>query len=214
MPRIDAPTVVEHHARQRRAILDAARQLLGETGTAPSMAAVGRRTRLARSSLYQYFSSPEELLSALVADVFPDWEAQVHRRMLPTDSPGERIWGYVEGNLDLFASSEQEVARALILVVEPQQLERSMAEFHARLQVPLREALADLGEPEPAAQADLIDSLIVQASRGQADEHPSTAQPPETPPDCPTETARQPDAARERLRRLLGPYLGLAPRDT
>ena len=53
MPRITAPTVAEHHAKQRRALLDAARDLLAETGAEPSMAAVARRAGLARSSIYQ-----------------------------------------------------------------------------------------------------------------------------------------------------------------
>ena len=73
MPRIEAPRVAEHHARQRRALLDAAHALLAETGEAPSMAAVGRRAGLARSSVYQYFDSPGALLHAVVTDVFPTW---------------------------------------------------------------------------------------------------------------------------------------------
>ena len=187
MPRIAAPTVAEHHARQRRVLLDAARALLAETGQAPSMAAVGRRAGLARSSVYQYFASPEALLEAVVADVFPEWATQVRERVVAACTPGERVWAYVEANVALFASAEQAVAQALTRVVDPQVLRGPMQEFHAQLQVPLREALADLGEPDVAAMAELIDAVIVHASRG-----PGPG-----------------DDTLPRLRRLLGGYLAL-----
>ncbi|MGZ4640365.1 MAG: TetR/AcrR family transcriptional regulator, partial [Actinomycetes bacterium] len=119
MPRIAAPTVAEHHANQRRAVLDAARDLLGETAQLPSMAAIGKRAGLARTSVYQYFGSAEELLAAVVADVFPDWAARVLDRVEAADSPAARVWAYVEANVDLVTSSEQPVARALTLLVAP-----------------------------------------------------------------------------------------------
>ncbi|RKQ84875.1 TetR family transcriptional regulator [Solirubrobacter pauli] len=198
MPRIRAATVVEHHALQRRALLDAARALLAETPQKPSMGTVGRRAGLARSSVYQYFASSDELLAGLIAEIFPDWARQVLNRMDAATGPGERVWAYVEANVDLFASSERAVARALREVVEPHVLQGPMEDFHRQLQVPLRQALTDFGEPEPEAMAEHIDSLIMQASRGlTADER--------------SETSATRDVVLGRLRRLLGGFLGLDP---
>lgn len=190
MPRINAATLAEHHAQQRRALLDAAHALLAETAQKPSMGAVGRRAGLARTSVYQYFSSADELLAALVAEIFPDWVQRVLTRVEAASTPGERVWAYVEANIDLFASSERAVGRALRRVVEPDVLRGPMEAFHRELQVPLHRALTDLGEPEPEAMAEHVDALILQASAGlgEADE-----------------AAR--DVALARLRRLLGPYL-------
>ena len=187
MPRIDAPTVVEHHARQRRALLDAARALLAETGQAPSMAAVARKAGLARSSVYQYFDSAEGLLHAVVADVFPDWADQVQSHVDQASGPGQRVWAYVEANVALFASSEQAVAQALARVVDPGVLRGPMQEFHARLQVPLRDALVDLGEPEVERMAELVGAIINHACRGEFDRDRTLAQ----------------------VRRLIGGYLRL-----
>ena len=198
MPRIRAATVAEHHALQRRALLDAARALLTETPQKPSMGAVGRRAGLARSSVYQYFSSSDELLASLVAEIFPDWAHQVLSRMDGATGPGERVWAYIEANVDLFASSERAVARALREVVEPHVLQGPMEDFHRQLQVPLRQALTDFGEPEPEAMAEHIDSLIMQASRDLADVELSAS-------------SATRDVALARLRRLLGGFLGLAP---
>ena len=50
MPRISQPTVAEHRAARVRALLDAAHDLLLETGEAPSLSAVAERAGLARTS--------------------------------------------------------------------------------------------------------------------------------------------------------------------
>lgn len=198
MPRISASTVVEHHALQRRALLDATRALLAETGEMPSMGTVARRAGLARTSVYQYFDSANELLAAVVADVFPDWADRVLAHVATATEPGERVWRYVEINLELFAGSEQSVARALTRVVDPRVLQGPMEAFHAQLQVPLRGALAAFGEPEPDAVAEHIDALIVQASR-------------DLEAAAPADRSAVKDRALARLHRLLGGYLRLAP---
>ena len=197
MPRIQAPTVAEHRARQRRAILDAARAHLAEEGRAPSLAQVGARAGLARSSVYDYFDSRNDLLAAVVADVFPDWADQVIGSMQAADTPGEKVWAYVEANMRLFSSSEQAVARALTSVVDPTVLAEPVTRFHQSLQEPLLAALQAHGEPQPQLVADLIDSMVVRASRDVREPEPGTD--PSTLTTC-----------LELLRTLLGPYLGRA----
>ncbi|MRK03023.1 MULTISPECIES: TetR/AcrR family transcriptional regulator [Aeromicrobium] len=198
MPRITAATVAEHRSQQRQAILDAARGVLAATGAAPTMSEVGRLTGLARSSVYQYFASPDELLAAVVADIFPAWARTVLDRVAAATTPGDRVWAYIEANIDLFDSSEQAVARALSRIVDPQVLMPPMKEFHLQLQVPLRQALTDLGESEPDAVAEHIDALVMQASRAI---------------DAARETLgdRARTQALARVRRLLAGYLGVAP---
>ncbi|MFS0884870.1 TetR/AcrR family transcriptional regulator [Aeromicrobium sp. 179-A 4D2 NHS] len=196
MPRIDAPTVAEHRAQQRRALLDAARAILAETGRAPAMGEVGRRAGLARSSVYQYFASADDLLAALVGDVFPDWARRVLDHVEAADSPGARVWAYVEANVRLFASEEQAVAGALTRIVDPHVLQPPMRRFHHELQAPLREALAQLGEPEPEAMAQAVDALIMHASHELGD----------LPDDERRLICGQ---ALSRLRRLLSGYLRL-----
>lgn len=202
MPRIDAPTVAEHRARQRRALIDAARELLAEGGRVPSMASVGRRAGLARTSVYQYFSSPRELMSEVVATVFPDWAREVTDRVEAAASPSGRVWAYIEANITLFASPEQKLAHVLARVVEPSVLEGPMREYHAQLQTALREALAELGEPDPEAMAQTINAIIrsgagrFEAADGDADADAATS-----------EALR--NQILDQLRRLLGGYLKL-----
>ncbi|SDF97254.1 transcriptional regulator, TetR family [Lentzea fradiae] len=196
MPRIQAPTVAEHRARQRQAILDAARALLAENGEAPSLAAVGARAGLARSSVYEYFSSRGDLLAGVVADVLPAWADRIVEAVEAAPTPGERVWAYVTANVELFAGSEQAVARALTSVVDPAVLAAPMEEFHDSLQKPLLAALRAHGEAQPEVMADIIGSMVVRASRDLWSPNKRTVK-------------RRLDAALAMLRRLLGPYLQL-----
>ena len=71
MPRIEAPTLAEHHAQRRAAIVAAAVDLLGREGIgAVTPAAVASGSGLARSSLYQYFPSTAALVAAAVEESF------------------------------------------------------------------------------------------------------------------------------------------------
>lgn len=196
MPRINAATVAEHRALQRRAVLDAARDLLAETGLAPSLAEVGKRAGLARSSVYEYARSREDLMAAVVADVFPSWTERIRTAIDAARTPGEKVWAYVTANLAFFAGSEQQVARALGAVVDPAILQGPMQAFHQALQEPLRQALKDHGEPDVDAVADLVDAMLLSASQ-----EIRTAQRTIGPDEHTTALAP--------LRRLLAPYLDL-----
>jgi AcrR family transcriptional regulator len=188
--------VAEHRALQRRAILDAARAHLAEEGQAPSLAQVGARANLARSSVYEYFGSRDELLAGVVGDVFPDWAGQVVRATESAATPGERVWAYVEANMRMFASSEQAVARALTSVVDPALLAEPLSQFHESLQKPLVAALRAHGEAHPQLMADIIGSMLVRASHDVWSPNRRTAQ-------------RRLRTAMRLLADLLWPYLGI-----
>jgi AcrR family transcriptional regulator len=194
LPRITAPTVAEHREQQLRAVLDSARAILGETRAAPTLAATAERAGLARSSIYRYFASAEELLAAVVADVFPEWAGKVRQRVEEASTPGEKVWAYICANVDLFASSEQDVASALSEVADPHLLRQPMEAFHAELQRPLLAALADHGESRPELMAETIESALMQVARRLGE-----------PPAAPLGK----DEALSLLRRMLGGYLQL-----
>ncbi|SNT61000.1 transcriptional regulator, TetR family [Actinomadura meyerae] len=189
MPKIDAPTIAEHRAAQRAALLDAARALLSEDAErAPGLADVARRAGLARSSVYAYFKSRDDLLDALIVDTFPRWSAFVRARMGRAKSPGDRILAYVYANLRLVARGDHALARALAATGRTDALANSSRLLHDQLQTPLREALADHGASDPARTAELIQSVVYALSRM-------------------IEDGLAERAARRLARELLAPYL-------
>ncbi|MFG2090334.1 MULTISPECIES: TetR/AcrR family transcriptional regulator [unclassified Spirillospora] len=169
MPRIRAATVAEHRAAQRAALLDAARDLLAEnaedTERAPSLADVARRAGLARSSVYSYFTSRDDLLDALIVDTFPRWAAYVRERMEKACTPGERVLAYVDANLHLVARGDHALARALAATSRTDTLAKSSRLLHDDLASPLRTALTEHGAPDPVRTGELVQSIVYTLSR-------------------------------------------------
>ncbi len=189
MPKIQAATVAEHRAAQHRALLDAAHALLVERPDAPpTLAAVGARAGLARSSVYQYFASRDDLLAALVTEVFPRWSTTVQEAMDEADDPAEQVLAYLRSNLELVASGEHAVARALTEIAPSDALARGSREMHDALLLPLVGALTELGLPEPQTTAELVNGVVLTASRL-------------------IETGHDPADARARAEEMLEPFV-------
>ncbi|WP_104103729.1 TetR/AcrR family transcriptional regulator [Arthrobacter sp. 08Y14] len=165
MPRITAPTVAEHRAAQQRALLDAARTLLAQTGEAPSMADVAALAGLARPSAYQYYKSRQDLLHALVLDVFPRWAQRVEEAMRAQPEPADRILAYVLTNIALVAEGEHAVGNALAAVAPSEELNTQSAIMHSQLLDPLVGTLRELGAEDPAATAELINGIVHTATK-------------------------------------------------
>ncbi|GAB2827237.1 TetR/AcrR family transcriptional regulator [Actinocorallia aurea] len=167
MPKIQAATVAEHRARRRRALLDAARAILAETGgkEPPALGAVAERAGLARSSVYQYFKSRDALLAALIEDMFPQWTAYVNARMDEADGDGARILAYVDANLHLVATGEHAIVQALATLADSELVMRSSGALHEGLRTPLVAALTAHGAAHPEETADLLHALVLRTGR-------------------------------------------------
>ncbi len=165
MPRISAPTVAEHRAAQQRVLLDAARSLLAETGRPPTFTALAERAGLARPSVYQYFRSADDLLRAMVEDVFPRWSATVARAMDEAPDARSRVMAYLWANLELVAQGEHALATALANAGPPSAVMEGSRAMHDELLKPLGDALETLGARDVARSATLINAVVNSASR-------------------------------------------------
>ncbi|GGO82606.1 TetR/AcrR family transcriptional regulator [Nonomuraea cavernae] len=165
MPRIQAPTVAEHRAAQHRALLDAARQILAETGRPPTLTRVAARAGLARPSLYQYFRSSEDLLNALVEDVFPRWSARVAAAMEAAATPADRVLAYVLTNFELITEGEHALATVLAEVAPGEAVAEQSRAMHEQLLEPLVDALRHLGVPAVSETAEMINAIVFAGSR-------------------------------------------------
>ncbi|WP_020106253.1 TetR/AcrR family transcriptional regulator [Nocardia sp. 348MFTsu5.1] len=158
MPRIAAATVGEHRAAQRRALLDAAHTLLSETpDRPPGLGEVAAKAGLARSSAYHYFRSRDDLLSAVVEDMFPRWNGKIVEAMEVADDP---VWAYVDANLQLVADGEHAIVGALATLTPQTFRDSRILEMHDSLVLPLIDALRAQGVPDPKLTATLINSLV------------------------------------------------------
>lgn len=114
MPQIDAPTVAEHRAQQREALLDGAEQILLHEGhSALNFGVLGDRTGLARNSIYRYFSSRDDLIAALCEREMPHWLDELRAAMAAAPDPDARIAAFVSTQLRLVAAGHHRLAELL-----------------------------------------------------------------------------------------------------
>ncbi|WP_378732693.1 TetR/AcrR family transcriptional regulator [Nocardia brasiliensis] len=164
MPRIDAPTVAEHRANQERALLDAARMVLLQNGPqAVTPAMVGAAAGLARSSVYKYFRSGDEILSRIVADALAEWGERVRDTVERAETPAGQVEAYVRTTLALAASGAHRIAVLGSTLPRDEAARRDLADAHHDLAAPLRAALTGLGNLNPDLTADLIDGALSRA---------------------------------------------------
>ncbi|SOC52075.1 transcriptional regulator, TetR family [Blastococcus aggregatus] len=165
MPRIRAATVAEHRAAQRRALLDAGRRIVAESGRPPTLSGVAAGAGLARSSVYEYFTSADDLLAALVEDITPRWAARVRAEVDAAGSPAEAVLAYVHAHLAQVAEGEHAIIAALATIAPGHVTSERARSMHDALSRPLLEALGSLGVPDADLVAGQIDALVRGASR-------------------------------------------------
>ncbi|MFT8395704.1 TetR/AcrR family transcriptional regulator [Propionibacterium sp.] len=101
MPRINAPTVREHHEMVLTGLIDAAEAVLREEGPGElTAAAVSARAGVARNSIYRYVTSVDDLRGLVVQRYMPAWFAAVQTSMDAADDPGEQIVAWARANLE------------------------------------------------------------------------------------------------------------------
>jgi AcrR family transcriptional regulator len=73
MPRIRAASIDEHKELTRRAILDAAEELIGEVQTAEvSLGELTAAAGIGRTTFYEYFADRDDVIAALVEEELPE----------------------------------------------------------------------------------------------------------------------------------------------
>ncbi|MGN6502129.1 MAG: TetR/AcrR family transcriptional regulator [Pseudolysinimonas sp.] len=161
MPKISAPTVAEHRAAQRRALLAAAEAIVAEKGLAAvTPGSVGARAGLARSSFYEYFPSRDDLLAAVAVSAFEQWAAEVEAVTSAVPAGRARLHAYVEATIRLTADGKHALATGLQQAeLSPTSRDAIMA-LHDTLVTPLVRLLEEAGAADVETQAALVQGVI------------------------------------------------------
>ncbi|WP_030166096.1 TetR/AcrR family transcriptional regulator [Spirillospora albida] len=170
MPKINAPTVREHRVRMEAALTDAAEEVL-RAGGELTAGAVARRVGIARSSVYKYVTSVDDLIEAVVARDFPRWTQAVRRAVDAEADPAQRVLAYARANIAEGASGDHGWYAGLARTsLSPAAMKRIMA-LHRDLETLLTDAVRDLDARHPdllqgAVQA-LVDAAVRAIDRGR-----------------------------------------------
>lgn len=166
MPKIAAPTVAEHHAAQRAALLQAGRTLIATKGAeAVTPGAVGTAAGLARSSVYQYFPTRTDLLAAIIEEAFTQASAAATQAVAHHTEPADRLVAHVRTSFALATAAEHRGFDGLDLHAMPADVRDRIHALHLEQVRPLIDACRDLGAPDPALAAGLIGGMLSAAAR-------------------------------------------------
>lgn len=161
MPKISHPTLAEHRAAQREALLGAGRRVLRESGVAGvTPRAVCELAGLSRSSFYDYFATRDDLLVALAVDAMEQWDADV-QDALDGAAPGlPRLRALIEATMAMTAEGRHDIAGALRdAQLSPSRLDDLMV-LHEAVMRPLARVLEELEVAEPAMVAALVQGAL------------------------------------------------------
>jgi AcrR family transcriptional regulator len=161
VPRINAATVAEHREHQRRALLDAAREVLLDGGYgALSFTELARRTGLARPTVYSYFGTKEDIVVALCEVELPLVGADTDQAVARARGPQEQLAAFVRAQLRAAQERRYRLAHALVDAPLSDQTRQRIMELHRELMPSAAPILTELGHPHPAIAAALLQGLL------------------------------------------------------
>ena len=133
-PRIEAPTILEQRAMRQRQLIDAAMSLALEGG-APSVtvAAVAKRAGMARSSIYEYFSSSADLIADLVIEEMNTYCARLQESVADAHDPFTYIELWIAEALRYVADGRHLLVKSLNSVNTPDFRKDDIAQGHKKL---------------------------------------------------------------------------------
>lgn len=161
MPKITAPTVAEHRANQRAALLRAGEDVLLAGGlTALSPTSVTERAGLARSSFYDYFRSKDDLLVAIAVEAMERWDAEIEERLNAADPGVGELRAFIDATMRMAADGRHAIA-AMVREAEltPSTNEDLMA-LHDALFRPVIRVLTGLGMAASHTSVMLIHGVL------------------------------------------------------
>lgn len=161
MPKITAPTVAEHRANQRAALVRAGEEVLLESGLAAvAPRTVTERAGLARSSFYEYFPSKDDLLVAIAIAAMERWEVEIEDALAHAEPGLDELRVFVEATMAMTADGKHAIASALREAdLSPSRMHDLMV-LHDALLRPVRRVLADLGLAPSGSEAFLVQGVL------------------------------------------------------
>lgn len=161
MPKISAPTVAEHRALQRAALVRAGEEVLEEGGLAGfSAGAVAERAGMARSSFYDYFSTKDDLLVAIAIKAIERWGAAIEKALREVPPGPEQLEAFVKATMTMTADRKHAIA-GLIRDAElsPSHMEDLMT-LHEALLKPATDVLEHVGVEASRSRVALMQGVL------------------------------------------------------
>jgi len=164
-PKIQAATVVEQRQMRQRQLIDAALSIALESGAANiTVAAVAKRAGLARSSMYEYFSSSADLIADLVIEELALYQKRLAHAVKETQDPYQHIELWIAEALQYVVDGRHMLIKSLNAATIPEFRRDEISQGHRNLMTTISAPLQDIGLTDIRGAMSYLQNTIEAAS--------------------------------------------------
>ena len=164
-PKIQAATVVEQRQMRQRQLIDAALSIALESGAANiTVAAVAKRAGLARSSMYEYFSSSADLIADLVIEELALYQKRLAHAVKGTEDPYQHIELWIAEALQYVVDGRHMLIKSLNAAAIPEFRRDEISQGHRNLMTTISAPLQEIGLTDIRGALSYLQNTIEAAS--------------------------------------------------
>jgi AcrR family transcriptional regulator len=164
-PKIQAATVVEQRQMRQRQLIDAALSIALESGAANiTVAAVAKRAGLARSSMYEYFSSSADLIADLVIEELALYQKRLAQAVKGTEDPYQHIELWIAAALQYVVDGRHLLIKSLNAAAIPEFRRDEISQGHRNLMTTISAPLQKIGLTDIRGAMSYLQNTIEAAS--------------------------------------------------
>jgi AcrR family transcriptional regulator len=164
-PKIQAATVVEQRQMRQRQLIDAALSIALESGAANiTVAAVAKRAGLARSSMYEYFSSSADLIADLVIEELALYQKRLAHAVKGTEDPYQHIELWIAEALQYVVDGRHLLIKSLNAAAIPEFRRDEISQGHRNLMTTISAPLQKIGLTDIRGAMSYLQNTIEAAS--------------------------------------------------
>jgi len=164
-PKIQAATVIEQRQMRQRQLIDAALAIALESGAANiTVAAVAKRAGLARSSMYEYFSSSADLIADLVIEELALYQKRLAQAVKGTEDPYQHIELWIAEALQYVVDGRHMLIKSLNAAAIPDFRRDEISQGHRNLMTTISAPLQEIGLTDIRGAMSYLQNTIEAAS--------------------------------------------------
>ena len=164
-PKIQAATVVEQRQMRQRQLIDAALSIALESGAANiTVAAVAKRAGLARSSMYEYFTSSADLIADFVIEELALYQKRLAYAVRETQDPYQHIELWIAAALQYVVDGRHMLIKSLNAATIPEFRRDEISQGHRNLMTTISAPLQEIGLTDIRGAMSYLQNTIEAAS--------------------------------------------------
>lgn len=164
-PKIQAATIVEQRQMRQRQLIDAALAIALESGASNiTVAAVAQRAGLARSSLYEYFSSSADLIADLVIEELALYQKRLAHAVRKTKDPYQYLELWIAEALQYVVDGRHMLIKSLNTATIPEFRRAEISQGHRNLMATISAPLQEMGLADIRGAMSYLQNTIEAAS--------------------------------------------------